>query len=175
MASKWGTGKTIPQIVKQIEGHAPAILEGRLLAIDPASRSLGFCLYQSGQLLEKGKIVSKAGDVNTRLRSISAQLIEKFKDIDILAVEKIRGSQAHDYLRWSIGAVVVSVNASKMVEVPISFWKKIMPEGYVKDDDNDAELIGTVMLHIAQDSRGIPLQKVETSNGKRQAKRWEDR
>ncbi len=150
--TNWGGGKQTPGIIRSIEAIASVINTGTLLAIDPASKSLGYALYEAGELTSKGKLVSKKRQVNERLHDLHKQLKNKFKSIDILAVEKIRGSMAHDYLKWSIGVAIVSINSDFMIEVPIQFWKKLREDDYTKDDDNDAELIGAVLVRIAEES-----------------------
>ena len=155
--TKWTNGKTGITVVKGIEAHADIISTGMLLAIDPASKSMGWALYAQGNFIEKGTIVSKKKNVNDRLQDIGAQLhaqLKKFKFIDILAIEKIRGSRAHDYLKWAIGMSIVTVHAPRFVEVPVQFWKQIIPEDYVKNDENDAEMIGKVVTMIAEEYHG---------------------
>jgi hypothetical protein len=155
--TKWTKGKTGIATVKAIEIHADIIRDGVLLAIDPASKSMGWALFYTGTFVEKGTIVSKKKNVNDRLQDIGAQLQEKlktFKCIDILAIEKIRGSRAHDYLKWAIGMSIVTVHAPRFVEVPVQFWRKIIPADYIKSDENDAEMIGTVVTMIAEEHHG---------------------
>ena len=151
---EWTKGKVNEQIVKKIEGHADIIKDGIVLAIDPASRSLGWALYEKGKFIKKGTIVSKKKEVNDRLQDISAQLQTEFKDVDLLAVEKIRGSQSHDYLKWAIGMIITSIRAPRLIEVPIQFWRKLIGKDYEKTDENDAEMIGKVVITIAEDHHG---------------------
>jgi hypothetical protein len=151
MATTWGKGKTIDKAVKDIEQHSDIILNGVVLAIDPASRSLGFATFSSGVLQEKGTLLSKKGDINLRLQDLATQLQLKCKNVDLLAVEQIRGSHAHDYLKWSIGMAVSNVRAPRFVEVPIQFWKKVVGADYEKNDENDAEMIGKVLVIIAEE------------------------
>lgn len=156
---KWGGGKQGPGIVKNIKSMGQIVDTGTVLAIDPASKSLGYALYDCGVLVEKGKLISKYKQIERRLRDLSRQLKNKFKRVDILAVEKIRGSMAHEYLRWSIGMAVTSIDSDVMVEIPINFWKKLVEEGYTKDDDNDAELIGLVVVKIAGTPKDVKRKK----------------
>lgn len=151
MATTWGKGKTIDKSVKDIEKFADIILNGVVLVVDPASRSLGFAIFSAGVLQEKGTLTSKKGDINLRLQDLAVQLQLKCKNIDLLAVEQIRGSHAHDYLKWSIGMAVSNVRAPNFVEVPIHFWKKVIGEDYEKTDANDAETMGKVLIIIAEE------------------------
>jgi hypothetical protein len=151
MATTWGKGKTIDKAVKDIEKFADIILNGTVLVIDPASRSLGFATFSAGVLQEKGTLISKKGDINLRLQDLATQLQVKCKNVDLLAVEQIRGSHAHDYLKWSIGMAVSNVRAPNFVEVPIHFWKKVVGEDYEKNDANDAETMGKVLIIIAEE------------------------
>lgn len=149
--SRWGKSKQILLDLKALQRHSELVRTGRMLAIDPASKSLGWALFEKGIKVDGGKIVSKKINVNDRLIDLSEQLKKRFKNVDVLAVEKIRGSTSHDYLKWSIGAIMVSIGAIHFVEVPIQFWKKLTDSSYVKDDDNDAAMIGQVVITIMED------------------------
>ncbi len=151
---KWTNGIKNAKDVKDIAKHSDLILSGVVLSIDPASNSLGWAIYENGSLTKKGTIKAKKGAVNTRLCEIAVELEKIAPGVDLLAVEKIRGSRAHDYLKWAIGMVITTVKAKEFVEVPIQFWKKLVEDGYVKTDENDAELIGKVVITIAKDHHG---------------------
>lgn len=149
--SKWTQGTKTKLDIKEIEKHALTILRGVVLVIDPASKSLGWAIYRQGKLDKKGTIVAKAVNVNTRLIEISRKLEPLIAGVDVLAIEKIRGSRAHDYLKWSIGMVISTVRSPIMVEVPISLWKQVRTVEYTKTDENDAEMIGIVVMTIAKE------------------------
>jgi hypothetical protein len=98
---------------------------------------------------ETGTITSKKQSIQLRLQDMHQQLRSRFQNIDMLAIEKIRGSSAHDYLKWSIGAIITAVESPNFVEIPTNFWRTIIPEGYVKTDEHDAEMLGNVVIIIA--------------------------
>jgi hypothetical protein len=126
-----------------------------MLAIDPASggSSLpGWALYESGRFVSGGVIDLRSRDpINVRLQVLMQRLKLDFKDIDMLALEKIRGRQSHEYLKWSVGVTLASCDTPHYVEVPAAIWRAIRPENYVKTDAADAALIGRAVVLLARE------------------------
>lgn len=129
------------------------ILGGYLLAIDPASVSLGFALYDKGVLVKSGTLKTK-GDIATRLTDLCLLLREEIRhyDISVLAVEFLRTGVGHHFLVWSVGAVVSEVAADHVVEVHTQSWKKLVSSSYQKSDENDAIQIGRFAVEIAKET-----------------------
>src|SRR3990167_9279168 len=153
---KWPTGKTGYAMRKEITKHADAILDGKVLAVDPASKSAGWATYISSSLVSSGVFTAPDSmPINRRLWKLADDLA-KLEKPDVLVVEKIRGSMAHIYLLWSVGMVVSTIKAPILLEMPVSVWRSFRPEGYEKNDRNDAEMIGSTLIALAQDIRDNP-------------------
>lgn len=77
---------------------------------------------------------------------------DMFNGCDILAIERIRDSHTHEYLRWAVGCIIGAVNPTHLLEVSPAFWKKYshLVDGYVKSDVNDAILIGISIYEEAK-------------------------
>lgn len=129
------------------------VLGGYLLAVDPASVSLGYALFQSGILVKSGSIQAK-GDIGKRLAKLTTELKKQVEDveIDVLAIEFLRGGVGHNYLIWSAGAVVSSVLADHVVEVHSQSWKKLITKAYKKSDENDAIMIGKFVVELCKET-----------------------
>lgn len=153
-ALKWPGGPTAAPFIKYVRNVKHKVLNGRLLAVDPASgkkSSPGYALYEKGELVESGVIDIPGGGVGQRLSNLFVCLAEAFKDVDVLAIEKLR--RVHPTLFWAAGVTVAAVNAPVLVEVPITFWKTVARQKakYAKADDADAECIGEVLVFIARE------------------------
>lgn len=156
MTVKWPTGKTGYAMRKEIGKNLDAILDGKVLSIDPASKSAGWALHISSTLVESGTI--KAPDsmpINRRLWKICDELILLEKP-DVLVIEKLRGSMTHVYLLWSVGMIVSAIRAPILLEMPVTVWRSFRPENYEKSDQNDAEMIGGTLIALAKDLRDNP-------------------
>jgi len=137
-------------LLKQIKLHKNTILTGSVLAIDPASRSLGYAIAEAGEVVEYGSLVAEDAPINIRLQSIVNVLQEE--EYDILVIELIRGSMAHVYLHWAVGAIVSAVQAPILLELPIHAWKAWVGKEYIKGDDTDANAIAETLLALARES-----------------------
>ena len=152
---------------KQSERLLPALLEGRILAIDPSSGSKesmpGYAIFHAGQLIDSGLIEVKIGrELNARLFSIGECLRTQFEAPDVLAVEHIppfmRGSgfsKSIVSLQRAIGVIIGSIDRP-LVEVPPITWHKLTPVGYVKSDEKDAVMIGYAAIWTACMMSGLP-------------------
>ena len=147
----WVKGKDMERLKTQVGDNLDAILKGKFIAIDPASRTGGYAVYQSGVLIESGTIVlDKNKDAIDRLMELGEILLDD-DEYDLMAIERIRGSMAHTFLKFSIGAYVVGIGAPVNIEVPINAWKKVTPPDYVKSDENDAIMIGKTLVVLAKE------------------------
>jgi hypothetical protein len=155
MKTNWPQGKALAGMKKQLSGNHELVLTGRMLAIDPASGGSsmpGWAIYEAGQFIAGGVIELRSRDpINKRLQLLMKRLQLDFSDLDVLALEKIRGRSSHDYLKWSVGVTVASCPATVFVEVPTSMWRAIRPENYIKTDAADAALIGRIVVLIAEE------------------------
>lgn len=155
---KWPKGKRPDKLKKQVSKLAGTLLTGTVLAIDPASGASsppGWALFRQGHLVEYGVVtVNPRNNVQQRLSQLHNELMQAHPDIDILIMEEIRGSMAHVYLHWACGVIASSFPSADLIELPISFWKAVIPDGYVKADDTDAAYIGLAAILLARDTNG---------------------
>lgn len=132
---------------KKIQKHKDEVL-GSFLAIDPASRSMGWAYFMNGSLIDSGTVEAK-GDVHQRL-AVMYHFVEEF-DIDAMAIEFIGGARAHRYLSWACGAIAAAQPDVPLIEVKTNLWKKFVDKDYTKDDEEDAKCIGRCVVGIAND------------------------
>ncbi len=150
---KWPSGRTSEQFKKDIAALADVILGGTFLAIDPASRNLGTALFEKGKLVNSGTIQLPAkGSISSRLKVLYKTLLDG-RAVDLLVIEKIRGSQSHVYLHWAVGVSVAGVQAPTMIEIPIPMWRAVRPYNYIKSDEGDAILMGAAVVALAKESK----------------------
>jgi hypothetical protein len=155
---KWpqGSGKDLRKIREFCKTYNTELLNGHLLAIDPASRNMGWASFMSGELRDSGT-VRVAGVAHRRLRDLYDELQSQFSEVpSVLAIEKIRGHGSSHILVWSVGVIQTALRAPLVYEVPISFWKVLAKAdpNYCKSDEKDAEKIGQVLIAIAKEVRG---------------------
>lgn len=128
--------------------HKRAILEGTMLAVDPASISMGWAWFEAGQLIISGEYKApRSHPPHKRLQSLMEQLVQWTKP-NIMAVEKL--FKYNSSLVWSVGAAIVTIQPEDMVEVPIRIWKTLADDTYEKTDQADAELIGKAVIYFAR-------------------------
>lgn len=162
MSSVRWPGKYLP-FRKKVRANVRSILSGRLLAIDPSSGGSsmpGYALYEGGVLKERGTIRIAGGKTpQSRLSELYECLQAEFPNVDVLAIEELRGRTVSPTLHGAVWVAAAAVCPTVMIEVPIPFWKvlaKITP-GYLKDKDNsaddmDAMLIGEVVIKLAKEA-----------------------
>lgn len=154
---KWPNGKHPTKFKKKANKLNDKLLNGRVIAIDPASGSTsmpGWALFEAGELIAMGtiKINSKLpiqGRLNTMFFALSQGV--GHPPPDVLVMEEIRGSMAHAFLFWACGTIAAAFSESDLLELPISFWKAVIPEGYEKADDTDAAYIGLAAIELAKE------------------------
>ena len=155
---KWPKGKSIVKFKADVAKIAPQILNGRVLAIDPASGGAsnpGWAWFDKGELTASGEMdLTKKKPIQERLKDLLAIVEGGFNNPppDVLVIEKIRGSRTHHYLFWSIGVTVAGLDTPIILELPIPCWKAIVPDGYVKSDEDDAKYIGMALMIIAREA-----------------------
>lgn len=130
----------------------PEILGGTFLAIDPSSggSSLpGWAVFEQGKLKDSGTIfLHQKQPIQIKLADLCEQLQEGW-DIDLLVIEEIRGAMAPYNLQRAIGATIAGLAPKLMLEIPVNFWKCLLPTDYVKSDQTDAEWIGWTAIALA--------------------------
>jgi len=167
MAMYWSSPMvmTIPKLVKWPAKYATLyrtvkkakaqILNGKILAIDPASKTAGYALYDKGKLVTSGKLICKPKEpIAVRLASLHEQIQDLLdEDVSVVAIEQIRGTMAHAYLKFAVGAAMAASGRPLTFEVPINVWRAVAKAtvGYEKSDDRDAELIGEALIRICSE------------------------
>ena len=146
----WPSGSGTQALRVFVESHLDEIRNGVLLSVDPGSRSAGWALWKKMELVESGEIQSNR-DIQGRLCDLFSEMSEIAKDINILAIEKIRGRNSHAYLFWAVGVSIAASAPVHLVEVPSIHWKRLCEKGYLKNDRNDAQKIGQVIMELARE------------------------
>jgi hypothetical protein len=154
---KWPQGKHPTQFRNKIKKHKDKILNGRILAIDPASGSTshpGWALFERGELIGTGSVqLDSKLPIQGRLNALFKLVSEGIGQPppDVLIMEEIRGSMAHAFLFWACGVIAAACGKSELIEEPVSFWSAVVPNGYVKSDETDAVYIGLTAILIAKE------------------------
>jgi hypothetical protein len=157
-------------IEKEAFEHSTALLYGTILAIDPSSGSAnsqpGYALYSRGKLIDSGLVRIRSGDhISNRLYRLSHSLLEEFEQPDLLVTENIPPFMGDGpgasfatrnviSLHQSIG-VIMSVWPVPVVAVSPRSWRSLIPDNYVKSDENDAIMIGWTAIETARRVQGI--------------------
>jgi hypothetical protein len=68
-----------------------------------------------------------------------------------MALELLRGTMAHAYLKWSAGVSVAAVRAPILLEIPVVVWKAAIEADYEKSDEFDAQMIGRALIWFTRD------------------------
>jgi hypothetical protein len=148
-------GTHVTKKIAQIRKLYNLIMNGTLLVVDPSSKSVGYAYYEKGALVSAGEVKTKAtDDAHVRLVSITKQLVNKFSDPDVLAIEEIRGRMAHNVLMWSVGAIITALRPTELVEIPISMWHALRESDYIKTDAKDAALMAEAIFQVLDGSYG---------------------
>lgn len=146
---KWPNGRDTAKLRAFAKAHRDLIMGGTILAIDPASKSAGYAIFNCGILQESGALEVE-GPISQRLNDLFYAIVDLGVEPDIMTVETIRKT-GHLYLRWSCGTVVAAADATHTVEIPTNQWRTLAPPDYVKSDAGDAELMGLVLIEYARE------------------------
>lgn len=148
---KWPKGSYMATLRKQVREHNDLILNGSMIAIDPASVRSGYAVTEAGKIIEQGVITVPATlDVGKRLQYI-VNTLQEDREYDVLAIELIRGKMAHAFLKFAVGAIMGGVKVQHHIEVPIIAWKAVAGKGYVKEDSEDAAMIARTVVLLAKE------------------------
>lgn len=150
--------------------HSTALLHGTILAIDPSSGSAnsqpGYAIYKAGRLVDSGLVRIRSGDhISNRLYRLSRSLLEEFEQPDLLVTENIPPFMGDGpgaafatrnviSLHQSVG-VIMSVWPVPVVAVSPRSWRSLVPDNYLKSDENDAIMIGWTAIEIARRVQGV--------------------
>jgi hypothetical protein len=149
----WPRGDTVDKFAREVEKVGTLLRYGSVLAIDPASISVGWAYFENGELQKSGVWdLGKSRPVNLRLQDLLKQL-QQLKTPDVLVLERIRGPGAYDQLKYAVGVVQAAVVTPNMVLCPIPVWKaysKQDPNYTVKGDQADAEVIGAATIEFSK-------------------------
>lgn len=148
---KWPRGLQMATLKKLAQQHRYKILNGTMLAIDPASINVGYAVTKKGEVVETGTInLNPRAEIHHRLQEL-VNILRADGQYDVLAIELIRGKMAHAYLNFSVGAILGAVNTDVFMEVPINAWKALAGSNHTKSDANDAEMIAKTVITIAKE------------------------
>lgn len=151
MTIRWPSGRDFAELKRQVSINKDKINKGRVLVIDPASVKVGFAILEQGEVVQAGTInLPRDVAINNRLRTL-AKVLRSGGRFDIVAVERIRGRMAHEYLKWSIGAIISSTRAKVFIEIPIHAWKAYAGKEHSKSDVNDAMAMAGTLLELARE------------------------
>ncbi len=152
---KWPAGIQTRQLKRDVTIHKDLILNGKMLSIDPATRTLGYATTEAGTVTEQGTIeIDPKLPINQRLQSIVRLMQAEKQTYDIVLVEMIRGRMAHAYLMFGVGAILGGVDCPIGIEVPICAWKaaaKVLEPDYIKSDANDAAMFARTVITMAKE------------------------
>lgn len=129
--------------------HRTSILTDSVLAIDPASISLGWAWFQEGELVISGEYTApRTMSPHKRLPVIMDQLTAWTKTKTLVIERMFRYNPS---LVWSVGSTIVTIRPDVMLEMPVRVWKAFCDDSYEKSDQADAEMIGKALIYLAKD------------------------
>jgi len=136
-----GLAPNYVKVCQKILKHKDIILNGTVLAIDPASKDMGYCLAVNGEVVKNGvwQAVPSRG-VSKRLAQIGDMGRKDMRSemVDLVLVEKVRTSTGNYMLVNSVGTAYDIANAKYAIEIPTYLWKKVIDADYYKDDAMDS-------------------------------------
>lgn len=148
---KWPYGSQMHALKKAVKDNLDTILTGKLIGIDPASKTLGYAVSEAGVINDNGTIeLDPKQPLNQRLQDL-VKTLQKDGEYSILVIEMIRGKMSHAYLKFSVGAVMGGVQAKVAIEVPVNVWRAVAGKDHVKSDANDAHAILNAVLTLAKE------------------------
>lgn len=153
----------------EVSANLNNLLNGTVLAIDPSSGSAGsqpgYAIFAGGVLRDSGLVRIRSGDhISNRLYRLSKTLREEFSQPNVLVTENIPPFMGEGpgaafatrnviSLHQSIG-VVMSVWDSPVIQVSPRTWRSLIPDNYLKSDENDAIMLGWTAIAKAREIEG---------------------
>ena len=150
----WPAGKKdFPNFKKNVSRHLDTILRGTFLAVDPASNSLGWAVFENGKYKSSGTLKAPA---KLPLPGRLQYMHDNFKDLKghkLLVVEAIRSVKLSQVVRYAVGMTLVASRAEEYIECPIPVWKAVAAASstYTKTDEQDAIMIGASAVFVAME------------------------
>ena len=136
-----------PDMVRNKKELAKFANKGRILCIDPASISCGYCLIVNGKIKESGGIRTRHKDIRQRLIEIYSKFKKKFKKVDLLIMESVCNRQTNKSLWWAVAAILMAIDTDYYTECHVKSWQKYLDKTtYIKSDENDAISIAEAFL-----------------------------
>jgi Holliday junction resolvasome RuvABC endonuclease subunit len=149
----WPRGKLVDKFAADVRRLGHLLRYGSVLAIDPASISVGWAYFENGELKDSGTFnLGKTRPINLRLQDLLKHL-QHLPTPDVLVLEQIKGPGAYDQLKYAVGVTQAAVVTPNMVLCPIPVWKAYakQDENYtVKGDQADAEVIGAATIEFSR-------------------------
>ena len=136
--------------VKQLLSQSDIILNQRWIAVDPASKIMGYAIVDKGEITKSGTIEAKHNaPIGIRLQ-VMYEALHNMGIFELLAIEKVRQPKGHFMLVWSAGVASGGVGARFTCEVPTNLWKQAADDAYFKDDEQDAIYIAKYCLELCR-------------------------
>lgn len=150
---RWPTGKTINKLASQCREYAYHILNMSILAVDPASVTTGWAMYEGGKLTESGVWdLNKKNPMQERLQRLD-QYVHDVGTVEILCIEDASHAyMSHKYLSYAMGTVIGATDSNTAILWPTVMWKPYaaITPGYVKSDESDAIVIGASLIEFTK-------------------------
>ncbi len=166
MIKKKKSASKLTALDKSVQENINALISGVILAIDPSSGSAasqpGYALYAGTSLKDSGLVRIRSGDhISNRLHRLSRTLRDEFSKPDLLVTENIPPFMGDGpgaafatrnviSLHQSVG-VIMSVWDVPVVLVSPRSWRSLVPDNYLKSDENDAIMIGWTAVQKARE------------------------
>lgn len=154
MGIRWPRGKGPTKFTEKVKKVKKDLLEGRVVSIDPGSKSAGYAVFEKGKMIESSTVNSYPKlPINTRLSEIFKGL-PKEPQPDVVIIEDVgNGTMAHVYLKYAVGAILAGYPSPVILFCPISFWKAYNRDMKIegKDDELDAQSIGLAIIQLAKE------------------------
>jgi hypothetical protein len=149
------------KLSQEVGQYADLIRSGTLLAIDPSSGSqgstTGYALFKCGKLVDCGLVdLPRSGHaLANRLFLLRQSLMNDFEQPSLLAVEhispvmpskggKFLHSNASSLIK-AVGAILSCWDVPVLEPSPVT-WHSMTPPEYVKNDCNDACMVGSCVF-----------------------------
>lgn len=117
----------------------------------------GFAVFKQGRLSLSGELdIPSSKPIHERLRILYDKAAALTPEPpDLLLIEEIKGTMAHEFLKWAVGVTMAAVRAPIYLGVPINCWKSVaqVTPGYSKGNAADAVIIGDTVIMLAENER----------------------
>ena len=133
------------------------VLNGTILAIDPASICLGYAVLEKGEILVSGDKTHK-GAIHSRLVGVYStikKLREEYNP-ELLIIEQLRSNSKHKTyspppLLWSIGVTIAAAKVPVIEVSPKTHQVYSRRKDWPKTDENDAKAMAFIVHELCQE------------------------